>query len=268
MVNIQDGLTCLFWDDMWLNRVPKIQFPELYSFARNANISLRAASEAQDPSELFHIPISEIALQQLLALAQDISSLPETDDKDIWSYIWGSPFSSSSKAYKHLTRHRLVHAAFNWLWKSACQNKHKVYFWLLLNDRLSTRELLKRKNMVLPSFTCVCCTLSVEELVCHLFINCPFAQLCWSSIGLVVGQDDAFTTLENLKIQLGVPFSMDIIITMCWCIWMQRNDLIFRGIQPTQDQCHRHFGKEFSLVILRAKVGLKQFMSSWLEAHL
>ena len=84
----------------------------------------------------------------------------------------------------------------------------------------------------------------------------------------MVGQDDAFTTLENLKIQLGVPFSMDIIITMCWCIWMQRNDLIFRGIQPTQDQCHRHFGKEFSLVILRAKVGLKQFMSSWLEAHL
>ena len=124
MVNIQDGLTCLFWDDMWLNRVPKIQFPELYSFARNVNISLRAASEAQDPSQLFHIPVSEIALQQLLALAQDISTLPETDDKDIWSYIWGSPFFSSSKAYKHLTGHRLVHDAFKWLWKSACQNKH------------------------------------------------------------------------------------------------------------------------------------------------
>ena len=143
-----------------------------------------------------------------------------------------------------------------------------LFFWFLLNDRLSTRELLKRKNMALPSYSCVCCTLSVEESVFHLFINCPFAHLCWSSIGLVVGQDDAFITLENLRTQLGVPFFMDIIITMCWCIWMQRNDLIFRGIQPTQDQCHRHFGMEFSLVILRAKANQKQFMSSWLEAHL
>ena len=47
MVNIQDGVTYLFWDDLWLNRVPKVQFPELYSFARNRNtrIPLRFAQD-------------------------------------------------------------------------------------------------------------------------------------------------------------------------------------------------------------------------------
>ena len=30
--------------------------------------------------------------------------------------------------------------AFKWLWKSSCQNKHKVFFWLLLKDRLA-REI-------------------------------------------------------------------------------------------------------------------------------
>ena len=45
MVNIQDGVTYLFWDDLWLNRVPKVQFPELYSFARNTRISLRFAQD-------------------------------------------------------------------------------------------------------------------------------------------------------------------------------------------------------------------------------
>jgi len=119
--------------------------------------------------------------------------------------------------------------------------------------------------MVLPSYFCVCCNQSVEESLSHLFIHCNFAQLCWSTIGLVVGQDDAFSTLENLKLLLRVPFFMDIIIIMSWCIWMQRNDYIFRNIQPSQDQCRRHFDKEFALVILRAKSSIKQHMSSWLE---
>ena len=199
-------------------------------------------------------------------LGLELASIQESSNPDIWSYIWGSPYFSSTKAYKHLTGHRVTHAAFKWLWKSACQNKHKVFFWLLLNDRLSTRELLRRKNMALPSYSCVCCSQSMEESLEHLFIYCNFAQLCWASIGLMVGYDDAFTTLENLKLQLRVPLFMEIIITMSWCIWMQRNDFIFRNIQPTQDQCFRHFQKEFSLVILRAKSSIKEPMSSWLEA--
>jgi len=119
--------------------------------------------------------------------------------------------------------------------------------------------------MALPSYSCVCCNQSIEESLEHLFIHCNFAQLCWASIGVMVGFDDAFTTLENLKLQLAVPFFMEIIITMSWCIWMQRNDFIFRNIPPTQVQCFRHFQKEFSLVLLWAKASIREPMSSWLE---
>jgi hypothetical protein len=34
---------------------------------------------------------------------------------------------------------------FKWMWKSCVKGKHKFFFWLLLMDRLNTRELLKRK---------------------------------------------------------------------------------------------------------------------------
>ena len=128
MVNIQDGVSCLFWDDLWLNRVHKIQYPKLFSFARNTRISLRFALEVEGSNNLFHLPISDIALQQLTSLAQELSTLQESSDPDIWSYIWGPPYFSSSKAYKHLTGHRVTHVAFKRLWKSACQNKHKVFF--------------------------------------------------------------------------------------------------------------------------------------------
>jgi hypothetical protein len=35
--------------------------------------------------------------------------------------------------------------------------KHKVFFWLLLKDRLSTRDLLQRQHLVLGSYTCDLC---------------------------------------------------------------------------------------------------------------
>ena len=34
MVNVKDGISCLFWDDLWMNRVPKQIYPGLYSFAK------------------------------------------------------------------------------------------------------------------------------------------------------------------------------------------------------------------------------------------
>ena len=53
--------------------------------------------------------------------------------------------------YKQLIGHQHVPRAFKWLCKSACQNKRKFFFWLILKDCLSTRALLKRRNMHLPN---------------------------------------------------------------------------------------------------------------------
>ena len=47
---------------------------------------------------------------------------------------------------------------------------------------------------------------------------------------------------------------------------MQRNDFIFKGIQPSPNSCITNFKKEFALVILRAKSRHKVAMSERLEA--
>jgi len=174
---IKDGKTCLFWDDLWLNKVPRIHYPELYSFARVEDMIVHMALNAEEPEFIFHFPLSPIAAQQLVEIAESLESLPASNDTDIWTYIWGTPFFSTSKAYKHLNGHMPTHALFQKIWMSSCQAKHKVFFWLLLRDRLSTRALLRRRNMQLPSYDCACCTLDVEETLSHLFLTCPFAQV-------------------------------------------------------------------------------------------
>ena len=52
-----------------------------------------------------------------------------------------------------------------------------------------------------------------------------------------------FITLEQLKDQLNLPFFMEIIVVMSWRIWMQRNDQIFREIQPSLATCLLHLKK-------------------------
>jgi hypothetical protein len=177
--------------------------------------------------------ISQDTYEQLLTLAEDLNALPTSDQQDIWTYSWGSPMFSPTKAYKHLIGTRQVHPCFKWLWKSSAQKKHKVFFWLLLKDRLSTRNILKRKNRVLPSYDCVLCQLQLEETLEHLFLHCPFAFSYWNLLHLHIAQGGPFEILHSFRVQLNKAFFMDIIILMSWCIWMSRNDLIFKACSLT-----------------------------------
>jgi hypothetical protein len=58
------------------------------------------------------------------------------------------------------------------------RTKENSFFWLLIKDRLSTRELLRRKSMHLDDYNCVLCSLAVEESLVHLFLDCPFSESC------------------------------------------------------------------------------------------
>lgn len=59
--------------------------------------------------QLFHLPISAVAFDQLVELANNIQNLPLSDDHDIWSYIWGSHKFASSKVYLHLEKESKVY---------------------------------------------------------------------------------------------------------------------------------------------------------------
>ena len=125
--------------------------------------------DVEGPNHLFQLPISGITLQQLTSLAQEMSTLQDTPDPDIWTYIWGSPYFSSSKAYKHLTGHRVAHAAFKW--NSTCQNKHKVFFWLLLNDRLSTRGNCWKEEIWCCLLTFVFAAINLWKNLSHISLS-------------------------------------------------------------------------------------------------
>lgn len=264
-----NGSSTSMWKDLWDFRIPEYAFPELYSFAKRKNWSVMSEKAVEDLVQLFHLPLSSEAFMQLPVILDALEHNAITQDPNTWTYIWGSHLFTPLKAYKHLTGNMHIHPCYTWLWKSAAQHKHKVFFWLLIKDRLSTRNLLRRRNMELPSYNCVLCTSSVEETTFHLFLECPFAQQCWLLLQLHVSDPmNLFASLEAFKYQLHIPFFMDVIILLSWCIWMERNVLIFRNIIPSVQNCKERFCKEFALVILRAKNHLPLLMSTWIDTTL
>jgi len=119
---------------------------------------------------------------------------------------------------------------------------------LLLKDRLSTRDIIKRKNMQLESYNCVVCNLSAEETSAHLFLNCPFAKQCWSSIGISFqGNIIATEAILEIRSQANNRFFMISAILMSWA--------------------KEVFKKEIQLLTLRAKAKDSALFDQWIQNH-
>jgi hypothetical protein len=108
---------------------------------------------------------------------------------------------------------------FKWIWKSACQARHKFFFWLLIHDGVNTMNLLEMKQMILQSYKCATLNYSQEETLYHLFLDCPFANACRDIVCSKRTKNMAISqTFLDIKEKLNVPFFMEIIILAAWSI--------------------------------------------------
>lgn len=162
--------------------------------------------------------------------------------------------------------HQQIHNVYKWLWDCLYQPKHKVFFWLLIKDRLSTRNILRRRNMHLESYNCVLCLQNTEETCQHLFLRCPFANQCWQLIHIDIPLNVDFLEIADyFKDRLHTQFLMAAVVLMCWTIWATRNDLIFKGIQPSLNNGRALFQKEILLLMHRVMTRLNLQFEEWIQ---
>jgi hypothetical protein len=144
---IGDGSTVLFWSDLWNDNILQTKYPRLFSYAKNKNITVAQFLSNNSLETQFHLPISKQAYQEFQNLQDYIQTIQvHHNTKDSWQYIWGNKIYSSSKFYNLPYKNVQPSAPFIWVWDSRCSNKLRVFSWLLLMDRLNTRNILKRKS--------------------------------------------------------------------------------------------------------------------------
>jgi hypothetical protein len=117
---IGNGITILFWEDIWNRGIPTQQYPELLSFACNTKLSIAEAKLQEHLSQIFQLPLFEQAYEQYLELNEAWDQITINKSKDRWRYIWGSDIYSTKKTYIHLMGHAHVHSIYKSLWKSKC----------------------------------------------------------------------------------------------------------------------------------------------------
>jgi hypothetical protein len=237
--NLGDGKSALSWTDIWRDNCLQYQLAHLVTFAKSHTMKVQEVIHTEFLEDLFHLPMSQeafVEFQHLENICHSASIKTQSGNKDEWTYIWGNNKFSTKNAYKAMIGSIIVPPHFNWLWKSSCQAKHKFFLWLLIHDRLNTRNLLRRKKIQLPSYLCVTAQCQQDETLVHLFWSCCFTSQCWDFISPQRVKDVSIPkAIPDMKNKLRLAFTMDIILLATWGIWMVIYNEIFNNQTPSFD---------------------------------
>ena len=177
------GSIVCFWEDRWLPDVLSTKYPRLTSFARNRYASVQEIMVSMDLDTLFMLPLTHQAFEELIQLQEDIQNVRiEGNDKDTWCPSWGT-FFTSKKIYSLVYNMVDAHPVHKVIQKSSCTPRVKFFIWLILVDRLNTKNMLTQRHIgVRENDQCIMCETDADEAAEHLFFSCRFARRCWAAI--------------------------------------------------------------------------------------
>jgi hypothetical protein len=170
------GNSIFLWKDRWAAHTLKETWPHLYSFCKDEDISISQALPAHDMTDLFHLPLSEEALLQFQLFQAMLLNLELAAGFDVWTVFGNFVATKASRVYKYLMDLGDTIRALKWMRKGCCQQKHKVFFWPLIHNRLNTRAMLQRNNFFMDNYSCILCGQDELEIRNYLFFQCPFAR--------------------------------------------------------------------------------------------
>jgi hypothetical protein len=176
-----------------------------------------------------------------------IEPVPISKEDDVWSCIYGEPFTVRSLylfLYNRFIPTSLLgeylSKAIAKVWKSWAPSKVIVFSWQALLGRIPTRVNLARRGVISggESTSCSFCE-SFEESENHIFALCSFVWEVWSKVfkwfGVVsvlphsmVSIFETFRAMCRIKKE-GRRGTLMVWHAVLWTLWRTRNEKIFLG---------------------------------------
>ena len=103
LCKVGDGSTFRLWYDKWEDDNLENKFPQLFSNAKNKDIPFAATHDIATEGlyEMFHLPMSTIAVQQSISL-RNMISIASNNNRDNWHFYWSSTRYSTKSIYLEL----------------------------------------------------------------------------------------------------------------------------------------------------------------------
>lgn len=187
----------------------------------------------------------EELFSELKGCLDQVSMQQNYPDEWFWKPDSTTSFSVKS-SYKVLLKlqvppslDQMVSRALGVLWHTSMPSKIQIFIWRLFLDRLPTRELLLRRNIIssLHGVSCAFCFREVESRE-HRFFTCAFSYGIWTAVLQWFGGVGAFQNgcinhfLQFYEILKGkrVRKVKNLVWTaVTWALWNMRNNLFFDG---------------------------------------
>jgi hypothetical protein len=155
-------------------------------------------------------------------------SLSDQDDRIIWG-LDKKVFSVNS-LYKKKVMDQ-VSVPYKFLWKSKLPHKIKIFIWLVVRNKILTKDILNKRNW---KGSQECCFYGGDESIDHLFFHCPIARYTWRVIQVALNLVEIPRSISILcdkwlskpkdKIANLILFGCGVLF---WAIWRTRNDWCF-----------------------------------------
>lgn len=122
-----------------------------------------------------------------------------------------------------------------WVWNRLNSPKHSFLSWVIMWQRLNTRDRLRRMGLQVQA-ECPLCGLH-SETVEHIFVHCEYVQVCREKLNRSLQVNPQFTDLQDLSQWLHKPVTgavrcqvvQSVYTALFYHIWMQRNSAIWQG---------------------------------------
>ena len=109
-----------------------------------------------------------------------------------------------------------THTPSSWIWKSKCMSKHKFFAWLILHDRINTKDMLIRRHWhVTDDNSCVLCRHHQYEDWLHLFFQYQFSARVWNFLQIHWFDDTILNNLMMAKKEFLGPCFNEVLILAC-----------------------------------------------------
>jgi hypothetical protein len=142
---------------------------------------------------------------------------------------------NSSSVYQAVVTNGQRCEYYKFILENRAPPKVKFFGWLLVQNRIQTKDNLLKKHCV-ENGICELCLSAVESSV-HLISGCPFDVGFWARLGISLTEEDA-SHLWCVRSPGHLPaahFNIFLLLC-CWRLWKHRHDVVFRSVSPSYER--------------------------------
>lgn len=242
-VVLRNGMNTWFWYDPWLDgrRIEEVA-PNLFAALPAGRIDLSVANGLRNNSwvQCINPNLSPDGIAEFLFLWHWVGQvvLPETaDSEDFFGWKWSPKKTFTAKsAYQALFEGRTELSGYDHILNSKAPAKCKCFLWLVIRCRCWTADRLRKRGLGHPE-KCPLCD-QEQETIDHLLLGCVTAREVWFQLLNAWNKVDWLPTINSelaewwslLNVVGKQRQELATVVTLtAWCIWKQRNKVVFEG---------------------------------------